>query len=388
MRLLEAAKRAGADLRARPVRSLMSSLGIAIGVAAVVAVLGVAQTNTQGLLNRLYALQDVLTVQSTGLAGGPSGVPLYALATVGRLAPVEAVARVTQLDWTVTRSPLVPAGDTAGISVLAVEGDVPAATATQLLVGRELGPGDALPVAVLGYQAARLLGIDRQLLPCRVWMDNRWVVVTGVLRPAPLAAVIDYSALVGYPFAQSAGAGLSGLGTMFVKVQPGTATAVSNIIPATAEPLTPVNVAVQEASSAVAAEIAARNSLDGLFLALVTVGVLVAGLGVANTLTVAVVEQRPEIGLARALGATRADIGLQFLSGGLILALGGALGGTVLGALGVLAYAWLASQLVIIPWEGVGAGIGAAVLVGVLASSYPAAKAASLPPSDVLRMVP
>lgn len=388
MRLPESALRAATDLRARPGRSLMSGLGIAIGVAAVVAVLGVAQTNTQGLLNRLYALQDVLTVTSLGLTGGSSAMPLYSLATVGRLAPVEAVAGVTQLSWTVTRNPLVPSQDTSGIAVLAVEGSIGRATGTELLIGHQLGPSERLPVAVLGYQAARLLGVDRQVLPCRVWMNHRWVVVIGVLRPAPLADVIDYSALVGYPFAQAANAPVAGLGTMFVKARPGTAQAVSDILPATVEPLTPVDVSVGQANSAVAAEIAARNSLAGLFLALVGVGLLVAGLGVANTLTVAVVEQRPEIGLARALGATRADISLQFLAGGVLLALAGAGGGVVLGTLAVVGYAWLAGLPAVFPLEGLGVGIGVALLVGVLASFYPAAKAARLPPSDVLRMVP
>lgn len=366
----------------------MSCLGIAVGVAAVVAVLGVSQATTAGLLNQLYSLQDLLTVNGSGVAGGSSNLPDYSLATVARLAPVESVSGSVQLSWTVRRSALVPSEYTAGISVAAVSGNLANTVGTHLLFGRSLGPSSSLPVTVLGYQAAQLLAIDRQDVPCRVWMGGRWVVVTGVLAPAPLASQINDSALVGYPFAAHAGATPGGFDTLYVRAQPGAASGVMGILPATVEPLSPIDVLVSEPSAGVAAEIAARTSLHNLFLALAGVGLIVAGLGVANTLTIAVVERRPEIGLRRALGATRRDIAAQFLLEGVALSLGGAVLGVALGVTAQLIYAWHFQLSPVLPLTGMALGAGAAVGVGVVAGLYPAARAAQLPPSDALRLQP
>jgi len=366
----------------------MSCVGIAIGVAAVVAILGIAQSTTAGLLNQLYSLQDLLTVNGSAVTSGSSNLPGYSLATVARLGPVESVSGSVQLTWTVRRNALVPSEYTAGITVLAVSGNIANTVGAHLLFGRALGPRNSLPVAVLGYQAAQLLAVNRQNVPCRIWMGGRWVVVTGVLSPAPLAAQINDSALVGYAFAARDGAAPGGFDTLYVRTQAGAASGVLSILPATVEPLSPVDVLVSQPSAGVAAEIAARTSLDNLFLALAGVGLIVAGLGVANTLTIAVVERRPEIGLRRALGATRRDIAIQFITAGVVLALGGALLGVALGLVVGAMYAWHSGVPDALPLLGVGAGCGAAVLVGVAAGIFPAVKASRLPPSDALRLDP
>jgi len=366
----------------------MSCVGIAVGVAAVVAILGIAQSTTAGLLNQLYALQDLLTVNGSSVANGSSNLPGYSLATVGRLGPVESVSGSVQLTWTVRRTNLVPPEYTAGITVLAVSGNIASTVGTHLLFGRPLGPRNSLPVAVLGYQAAQILAVNQQNVPCRIWMGGRWIVVTGVLARAPLAPQINDSALVGYGFAARVGAAPGGFDTLYVRTQPGAAAGVLLILPATVEPLAPVDVLVSQPSAGVAAEIAARTSLDNLLLALAGVGLIVAGLGVANTLTIAVVERRPEIGLRRALGATRHDIALQFLTAGVVLATGGALLGATLGILVGAVYAWHSGAPVALPIFGVGAGCGTAVLIGVVAGIFPAVKASRLPPTDALRLDP
>ena len=396
----DSGRRALGDLRARPARTITALLGIAVGVAAVVAVLGVSQANTQALLGQLSSLQDLLTVTSgpfpgaispgpIGTAGfGPGGfgdLPGYSLATVGRLGPVVSVSGATLVFWTVRRNPYIPSEHTS-LPVTAVIGGLVQAVGAHVLFGRGLGPDDRLADAVLGYDAAQMLGIGRQDVPSRLWVQDRWVVVTGVLAPVPSAPQLNFSVIVGYPFAQSEGAVSGGFNTLYVRTQPGMESAVMKILPATVEPLSPKDVTVSQPSAAVTAEIDAKTALDRLFVALAGVGLLVAGLGVGNTLTIAVVERRPEIGLRRALGATRSDIGTQFLAEGVLLALGGAVVGAVAGTLGVEAYAWHSGVSLVLPVAGIGLGAVAALLVGSGAGLYPAVKAARLPPSDALRM--
>ena len=404
----DSGRRALADLRARPTRTFTTLLGIAVGVAAVVAVLGVSQANTQALLGQLSSLQDLLTVTPGPFVGaigpggfgpggtsppavkiGPGGfgdLPGYSLATVGRLEQVVSVSGSTQVLWTVRRNPYIPSEYTSPFPVTAVIGGLAQAVGAHVLFGRGLGPDDRLADAVLGYDAAQILGIGRQDVPSRLWVQDQWVVVTGVLAAVPSAPQLNFSVIVGYAFAQSELAVSGGFNTLYVRTQPGTESAVMKILPATVEPLSPKDVTVSQPSAAVAAEIDAKTALDSLFLALAAVGLLVAGLGVGNTLTIAVVERRPEIGLRRALGATRSDIGTQFLAEGVLLALGGAVVGVVVGTVGVEAYAWHAGVSLVLPVAGMGLGAAAALLVGSAAGLYPAVKAARLPPSDALRM--
>jgi putative ABC transport system permease protein len=308
------------------------------------------------------------------------------LATVGRLEQVVSVSGSTQVLWTVRRNPYIPSEYTSPFPVTAVIGGLAQAVGAHVLFGRGLGPDDRLADAVLGYNAAQILGIGRQDVPSRLWVQDQWVVVTGVLAAVPSAPQLNFSVIVGYAFAQSERAVSGGFNTLYLRTQPGTESAVMKILPATVEPLSPKDVTVSQPSAAVAAEIDAKTALNTLFVALAAVALLVAGFGVGNTLTIAVVERRPEIGLRRALGATRSDIGAQFLAEGVLLALGGAVVGVVVGTVGVEAYAWHSGVSLVLPAAGIGLGAAAALFVGSAAGLYPAVKAARLPPSDALRM--
>jgi putative ABC transport system permease protein len=105
---------------------------------------------------------------------------------------------------------------------------------------------------------------------------------------------------------------------------------------------------------------------------------------VANIMVISVLERRSEIGLRRALGATKGHIRVQFLSEAILLALiGGALG-VVAGTLATVVYAHTKGWSVVIPAEAWAGGLGAAVLIGALAGLWPALRAARLSPTQAL----
>jgi putative ABC transport system permease protein len=117
------------------------------------------------------------------------------------------------------------------------------------------------------------------------------------------------------------------------------------------------------------------------------VALLVGGVGIANVMVISVLERRGEIGLRRALGATKRHVGTQFLTESLILSAAGGVAGALLGALVTAVYARAQDWAVVVPALGLGAGVGAALVIGAIAGLYPAIRAARLSPTDALRSV-
>jgi putative ABC transport system permease protein len=374
-------------LRTRKLRAGLSALGIAIGVAAIVAVLGLSSSASAGLLNEISSLGTNLLVVQNGqtLFGATAELPKAAPAMIARINPVTAVEETGSVTGNVYRSPLIPTIDTNALSIDAASLGLLHTVGTTVAQGSYLNAATAQEaVAVLGAAAAQRLGIDRVFPGERIWADNMWFYVTGILKPAVLAPAVDSSVLVGFPAAEHY-LGFDGHpSTIYVRAQSGHVDAVDNLLGATANPQNPSEVDVSQPSAALVAQADAQGAFDGLFLGLGAVALLVGAVGVANIMIISVLERRSEIGLRRALGATKGHIRVQFLAEAVLLAL---LGGAVGVGIGVLATAVFAStkhELVVIPvlaWAG---GIGAAIVIGAVAGLWPALRAARMSPTEAL----
>ena len=390
LRPSDLARIASVGLRTRRLRAALSALGIAIGVAAIVAVLGLSSSSQAGLLAEIDKLGTNLLTVTNGqnLFGKTAELPRAAPGMIGRISPVTQVQDTGTTSADAYRSPLIPAINTNGLSVDASSLGLPRAVGTSLARGSYLNAAyEKEAVAVLGAAAAQHLGIDRVWPGERIWVGGQWFYVVGILRPAVLAPEIDSSVLVGFPAAQKYLHFDGHPSTIYVRADIGQVAAVHSVLAATANPEAPNQVAVSQPSSALVARAAAQSALNGLFLGLGAVALLVGAVGVANIMVISVLERRSEIGLRRALGATRGQIRTQFLSEAMLLALLGGATGVTAGALATAIYATTKGWAIVIPalaWAG---GLGGALAIGAIAGLLPAIRAARMAPTEALRTV-
>jgi putative ABC transport system permease protein len=388
LRLGDLAALAAVGLRTRKLRAALSALGIAIGVAAIVAVLGLAASSQAGLLAEIAKLGTNLLTVTNGqnFSGGVAELPIAAPGMVGQLPGVTAVQDTgTVSNVNAYRSPKIPTIHTNALTVAASTLHLPAVVGTSVAQGSYLNAATARePVAVLGSAAAQRLGIDRIWPGERIWAGGQWFYVVGILNPATLAPEIDPAILVGFPAAEHYLHFDGHPSEIYVRAATSQVRAVDNLLASQANPENPSQVNVSQPSLTLTAQAAAAGAFSTLFLGLGAVALLVGAVGVANIMVISVLERRSEIGLRRALGATRGQIRTQFLSEAILLAgLGGA-AGVITGAAATAIYAHTKGWATVIPPEAWAGGLAAALLIGALAGLLPAIRAARLSPTQAL----
>jgi putative ABC transport system permease protein len=375
-------------LRTRRLRTALSALGIMIGIASLVAVLGLSDSSKSDLLTQLDKLgTNLLVVQAgQGIGLGDATLPESAVAMVSRIGPVEEVSAVGSLDANVYRTDYVPSGQSGGISVLAGETNLLDTLQGTLASGRFLDdPRAQYPTVVLGSIAAERLGVEAADGTQAVWLGGQWFTVIGILEPVELSSDLDRAAIVGAHAAEQY-LGYDGVAsTVYVRTAEDWVDAVMSVLPPTVNPENPDQVEVGRPTDAIEAKAAAESAFTNLFLGLGAVALLVGGVGIANVMVISVLERRAEIGLRRALGATRRHVGLQFLLEALLLAAVGGIGGVLLGAGVTAVYARIRGWSLLIPGMALWGGLAAALLIGTIAGMYPAMRASRLSPTEALR---
>ncbi|MBU2669514.1 ABC transporter permease [Actinoplanes bogorensis] len=367
-------------LHARPMRAVLSALGIAIGIAAMTAVVGISSSSRADLDRELAALGTNLLTVTPGqtMFGKEATLPDTSVPMIKRIGPVQSATATGLVPSTsVYRTDRIPAGETGGLALLAARSDLLGTVGGTLARGTWLVP--KYPTVVLGATAARRLGN----VPS-VYIAGRWWTVSGVLAPVPLAPELDQSVLVGWDAATSY-LGFDGHPTtVYTRSADAFVEAVRGVLARTANPSSPDEVKVSKPSDALAARQATNAAFTALLLGLGAVALLVGGIGVANTMVISVLERRAEIGLRRSLGATRGQIRIQFVAESLLLSLLGGAAGVLLGYLVTGLYAVTQKWPTVVPLWALAGGVGATLVIGGVAGLYPAVRAARLAPTEAL----
>jgi putative ABC transport system permease protein len=376
-------------LSARPARAVLSAVGVALGIATMVAVLGISSSSRAQLVAQIDALGTNLLTVTPGQSesGQVATLPPQAPVMVARIGPVTGVSAIGDVNANVYRNDRISTANTNAITVYSAGTGLLRTLQGRMAQGTFLDAATTrYPAVVLGADAAAALGVDRTDGTDQVWLGQRWFTVIGIMRPVPLVPDLDRTALIGYPVAQRLLHATAAPVQVYVRASPASIAAVAAVLPATADPAAPQDVSVANPVTALTARADATAAFGGLFLALGAVALLVGGIGIANVMVIAVLERRGEIGLRRALGARRLHVAVQFAAEATVLAGCGGLAGAVLGGFATTVYAEARHWDAVVPVPVLLGAAGVAVATGAVAGLYPALRAARLVPSEALRL--
>ncbi len=382
------ARTASVGLHTRKLRAALSALGIMIGIAAMVGVLGLSESSKSDLLAQLDRLgTNLLTVQAgTGIGLGSGELPAEAAGMIARIQPVETTSSISTASARVYRNDLIPSGQSSGLTVQAVDLNLLDTLAGSVADGKFLDEvSGAYPTTVLGSVAAERLGIREVTGTQQVWLGDQWFTVIGILDQFELNPDLDRAALVGMGAAATYLDSDNVPSSIMVRTDPAYVDDVMGVLAATANPENPDEIEVARPTDALEAKQAADDAFTALFLGLGAVALLVGGVGIANVMVISVLERRSEIGLRRALGATKRHIATQFLGEALLLAIMGGVGGVVLGTAVTAGYARIRGWGTLVPPVAMVGGMVAALVIGAVAGLYPAIRAARMSPTEALR---
>ncbi len=376
-------------LRTRKLRAALSALGIAIGIGAMVAVVGVSASSQAQLLATIDSLgTNLLTVSpGTSFTGANEVLPDTAVAMIDHMPNVNRAVAVYQVSGAnVYRSPFVPVAQTGGIGVDAAGENLPQVMGAAMSAGHFLDAvSSRYPEAVLGAEAAQVLQITQVGAHVMVYLGNTWFTVVGIMKSAVLDTTLDSTVFISLPVAERLFQVAPNPSEIYVRANQNDVTGVSNLLAPTADPQNASGVQVSRPSDVLEARAAAKGQFTTLLLGLGAVALLVGAIGIANIMVISVLERRGEIGLRRALGATRRHISLQFLAESAVLSALGSLAGLLLGAAATEAYSVAQNEPFVVPLYALVAAPAAGLIIGAIAGLYPATKAARLSPTEALR---
>jgi putative ABC transport system permease protein len=375
-------------IRARKGRSIMTSIGIGIGIAAIVAVIGISASGKADLIATLESLGTNLIKASptSGFFGTQDDLPKGVLGMVERIGPVEEVTSTTQTDLLVRRSKFISELEGGGISVIVTNPELLDVVGGSLVEGRFIEPGlSRLPVATLGSITAKRLGINNLDVPTKILINNQWFGVIGIVEKLSIHPDLDRSVFIGYSVAKELFDIESEPSTIYLRANPTYIEDVVDVLAPTMNPENPDQVEVSRPSDALEAQEAAEEAFTTLLLGLGSVALLVGGVAIANVMVMSVLERRMEIGVRRSIGATRSEIRTQFLLESILLAGFGGLVGVLLGSGITIGYTRYADITFSIPVGQVLGAIILALVIGALAGLYPAIRASKVQPAEAVR---
>ena len=378
---------ASTALRARPLRAALMGVGPLLGVAVIVAAIGVMQSASGELRSALEELgRDVVLLT----APGDKLLPAESPARVEAVSTVEAVAGLAPVVGVTASASSMDNGSPSpvGFATFKADPSLPQVVKVPLAWGRSLAPFDdanSTNAVVIGSAVASRLVLDTKALTS-IFLNGQEFGVVGVLEPSLLAPELDEALLISHTTAKDLFGSESGYSQLYVRVDEGAMTATTSILP-TAVDLGERGVApgVSVPADLISAQVAIDRSLAGAVIALGALAMLIGGLGITNVMLISVLERQREIGVRRALGHSRWTIAAQFLTEAMIVGSLGALlgGGAALAFVRAVAVSrgWVA---VFNPglWIAV---IAAAILLTALAAIYPASRATRLQPLEALR---